>query len=185
MNNYLIYIAFLFIECIVVGSIAAYLVSLLYSSFMGAPYVPSKQKAIEETLKKAKLKKNQLFLELGSGDGRAVRTAVKLYSVEGIGIDVNPLLVWWSKFLSDRSKLKNISFLKKNILKYDLSKADVIYLFLMPEFIKKLLSKFDKEIKKDTLVISHGFKIPTWEKYCFYTLERSLFSTYFYRKSHE
>jgi len=43
---------------------------------MGSPYVATRKKRIEEILKEVELKKGKLFIELGSGDGRIVRTAV-------------------------------------------------------------------------------------------------------------
>ena len=148
---------------------------------MGAPYVASKNKIIKEILEKAKLKKNKYFIELGSGDGRVVRNAVKNYQVIGLGIEINPLLVNLSKILAKFDKIK-IDFQRKNIYHVNLEKADYLYLFLMPEMIVKLINKFNKELKKKTLVISHGFKIPGWEKKLVNQLNNKPFPTYFYIK---
>ena len=52
----------------------------------------------------------------------------------------------------------------------------------MPEMIVKLINKFNKELKKKTLVISHGFKIPGWEKKLVNQLNNKPFPTYFYIK---
>lgn len=176
------YVVFLLIELIVSFSIAAYIGSLLFSSLMGAPYVPTKQKDLEETLKAANLKKNQVFLELGSGDGRVTRTAAKLYGVQGLGIDVNPLLIWYARFLAKLHKVRNCTFQKQNIFNTDFSKADVIYQFLMPELIKKLFPKYRTEIKKGTIIISHGFEIYGLQKYLIKTVERKPFPSYIYRR---
>ena len=43
-------------------------------------------------------------------------------------------------------------------------------------------SRFNKELKKKTLVISHGFKIPGWEKKLVNQLNNKPFPTYFYIK---
>jgi len=167
-------------ELVFSASIAIYAVSMLYSQLKGAPYVPSNQKEIEELLKLAGLKPKQLMIELGSGDGRVLRTAVKNYKVQGIGIDVNPVLNSWATFLAKRQKLLNIKFISKNIFDYDLSKADAIYLFLMPELIDKLENKFNHEIRPKTIVISHGFEIKFWKKYLIKKRDHKPFPTYYY-----
>src|SRR3990167_8901150 len=162
--NVILYLAFLILELLFLSGLAAYSFGLLYSSIMGAPYVPTSKKHIDEILKKANLKKGQAFMELGSGDGRIVRRAVQSYGVRGIGVDINSLLIVLSRILAGRQHLKDISFIRRNIFDVDFSQADIIYMFLMPETIKKLLPKMEKEVRKGALVISHGFKITGWEK---------------------
>jgi hypothetical protein len=173
---------FLFFELIISLSLAIFMISILYSSIKGAPYVPTSQKDVEDTLKQANLRKGQVFLELGSGDGRVVRTAVKNYQVKGIGVDINPVLVFWSRILARRQHLTDINFIKKNIFDIDLSQADIIYLFLMPVLIERLTEKLNREIKKNSLVISHGFKIIGWEKNLIKKIDRTGFPSYFYCK---
>ena len=173
---------------------SVYTLSLIYSSLMGAPYVATRKKRIEEILKEAGLKKGKIFVEVGCGDGRIVRTAVKKYQVKGVGIDINPLLIIWARLLShsrlDResdSRLRgndnklDIIFKVENIFDTDLRKADYVYLFLMPKLIEKLALKINKELRKGTIVISHGFPIKRWKKKLFKTLERTPFPTYYYR----
>lgn len=182
MSNYTIYLGLLVIELLFAISFCIYTFSLLFSSFMGSPYVPTKNKEIDEILKQAHLKKNQLFMELGSGDGRVVRRAVQQYGVKGIGVDINALLVSFSRVKTKFSKIRNISFYAKNIMDVDLRNADVLYLFLMPELIKKLTPKLEKELKTGTLIISHGFKIEAWQgKYLTDTISHVPFPTYYYR----
>ena len=41
-------------------------------------------------LKLADVKKGDVLYDLGSGDGRMVITAAKLYGVKGTGIDIDP-----------------------------------------------------------------------------------------------
>lgn len=162
--------------------LSVYIIGLLYSSLMGAPYVPTSKKNIHDILMKAHLKKGQIFLELGSGDGRIVREAVKKHGVRGIGVDINLLLIFLSRILAKRNHIENITFKKENIFQTDLSKAEVIYFFLMPELIRKIIPRFEKEINKGTLLISHGFKIPGWEGKLIDQIDTQPFSTFFYRR---
>ena len=172
---------------------SVYGASLILSSMYGAPYVPTKNNLAKEILKEVKFKKNGLFVELGSGDARITRTAVKLYGVKGLAVDVNGLLIFWSKilwFFDSRRSLPStpigggddkLAFETGNILKTDLTKADYVYLFLFPALIKKLLPNFDRELKKGTIIISHGFPVKGYEKKLIKKVPRSTFPTYYYK----
>jgi predicted RNA methylase len=148
---------------------------------MGAFYVPTSNKIIDEILKNAGLKKGQLFFDLGSGDGRVVRAAVKKYQVRGVGIEINPLLILVSWILAKMEKLNNIEFRRENLFATDIKNADVIFVFLMPETLKSLKSKIINECQKEVLFISHGFVVEGWEKYLQKKISRRDFSTYYYR----
>lgn len=158
-----------------------YIFSLIYSSIMGSPYVPTKNKVLKDILDRAKLKKNELFVDLGCGDGRIVRFAAEKYGVHAIGIDINPSLIWLSRLKTKLKKIRNTTFSVENIYKADISNADVIYLFLLPKFLVNLQEKLKKETKKSTLIISHGFKIDGWDEYIVDTIQAKPFPTYYYR----
>jgi len=178
---YLLYWLVVIFELVFSFGIAVYSISLLVSSFKGAPYVPTKNKEIDVLLEEAKLKKGQLFFDLGCGDGRVVRIATERYGVRGIGYDVNPVLVRYARFLAKIKKVKGVQFFRKNIFDVDLKEVDVIYIFLMPKLMAKFLPKMKKELRKNTLIISHGFKVEGLEKKLFKKLDRKPFPTYFYR----
>jgi SAM-dependent methyltransferase len=162
--------------------ISVYTLFLIYSSLMGSPYVPSKQKEIEYILSQIKFKKNANFVDIGCGDGRIIRTAVKKYQVNGVGYDINPILINWAKVLTKISKLKNnIEFKITNILKESYKDAQYIYIFLMPELIVKLKKVFEHDLKKNTIIISHGFPVIGWEKKLFKKIDHSPFPTYYYK----
>ena len=135
---------------------------------------------VRHILKETKLKKGQVFYDLGCGDGRVVRTAVQEYGVKGVGVDINPLLIWVSLIKARLADLKNIHFRRENIFSSDLSDADVVYLFLMPELLAKLKKKLVSELKPKTIILSHGFKIEGWDNYLTRTVHHLPFPTYFY-----
>ena len=165
--------------------ICLFAIFTIISDIFGAPYVPTSSKILDEILKEARLEKGQLFIELGSGDGRVLRRAVKNFQVKGVGVDMNPLLIIYSKTLTSFMNLNNIHFKVGDIYKEDLKKADAIFLFLLPRTVNKLREKILGECRKNTLVISHGFKIEGWEKYLVKTQKRKLFSTYFYKITYQ
>ncbi len=176
-----LYILFIFLELVFFILFAVYMVFLVISHLKGSPYVPSNSKVLDEILKAAKLKRNTVFYDLGCGDGRVVKKAVEKYSVKGYGFDINPLLLFISRLFAKLSGLKNIYFINQNINQVGLKKADVVYVFLMPNFLDKLKPKFLKDLRRGTLVISHGFKIEGWNGRLFKKLDNKPFPTYFYR----
>ncbi len=178
----LIYLLAIFAELLFAIGFSIFTLFLFYSSFKGSPYVPTRGKEVEVILKEAKLKPKQNFYELGCGDARIARNAVKNYRVKAVAVDVNPLLIIWAKFLAKLQKLKKIEFKTEDIFKIDLSEADVVYLFLMPKLIDQLLLKLNRELKKNTLIISHGFIIEKWDRLLVKKINHKPFPTYYYRK---
>lgn len=150
---------------------------------MGSPYVPTRSKVILDILKEVRFKRNGLFVELGSGDARMVRAAVKKYRLKGMAVDINGLINFWARILSKLDKTnKDIIYKTENIFDTDLTKADYLYLFLMPDLLKKLVQKFDGELKKGTIIISHGFPIKEYKKKLVKKIDRNPFPTYYYEK---
>lgn len=178
---YYFYIAGIILELIFVITFCIFWICLIIADFKGSPFVPTKMKKIKEILQVAGLRKGQKFFDLGCGDGRVVLSAVADYQVQGVGVDINPLLIWYAKLVCWFRKIRNVIFFSKNISDTDLQKADVIYLFLMPQLISRLVPKFEKELKKNCLVISHGFKIADEDSKIFKTIKDTPFPTYFYR----
>lgn len=175
-----LYLSFLLGLMLFLMFISLYNLSLIYSSFKGSPYVATRKKRVEEILAEAGLKKGKVFMELGSGDGRVVKEAVEKYGVRGIGVDINPLLVFWARFLARKFKDK-IYFVRKNIFDVNLREADYLYLFLMPKLIEKLTPKMEKELRKGTIVISHGFPVKKWTKKLYKKITGVPFITYYYK----
>ena len=153
----------------------------LLTTFFGAPFLPTENKDLDEVFKIARLKKGQLFLELGSGDGRVVISAVEKYQVQGIGIELNPLWFWYSVFLAKIKRIQKLNFKRQNFFNTDFSPADVLFIFILPNIFAKLSKKIKKECKKGTIIICHGFEMKEFKEYQINKIERDLFPTYFYK----
>ena len=150
---------------------------------MGSPYVPSRKKQVLSILSEIPFKKTTKFLDLGCGDGRVVMAAAKQYEIQAVGIDINPMVITWAKLKMWFTKIPNVEYRVENIFKTNLGDFDVIYIFLMPKLLVELKNKLQTETKKGAVLVSHGFKIEGWEKYCYKTLPDKPFNTYFYRLS--
>ncbi len=178
-----LYIILITFEIILLGGICVYVLLLIYSWLKGAPYVPTQQKEIEGILEEAALIKGMHFLELGCGDGRVVRLAAEKFEVNGVGVDVNPELIIRANILAKSKHLDNVTFQVKNILETDLSKADVIYIYLFPKLIERIKDKLIQETKDDVFIISHGFKIPFLSSMLVKERKGTKYNTYYYQKA--
>lgn len=130
--------------------------SNLISVFWGSPWVATRKKIIKKVIEEIDLKKGQNFIELGCGDGKvlleASRTGANIF-----GYEISP----WYFFLAKIKTFgrKNIKVEFKNIWHSDLRKADVVYCYLLPNFLKKLTPKFKKELQFSARLVSIGFQI--------------------------
>lgn len=180
MHQILYYILLTF-EFVFIMTVFFYVASLLYSSIMGSPYVPTRKNELDYILQAAKLKKGDYLLEIGCGDGRFLRKAAQKYGVVGMGVDINRFVLAMARFKTKHQRIDNIEFKAQNIFDTDFGRADAIYIFLMPDFIKKLKGKMERECKRGTLIISHGFRVEGWEARQIRVLAHLPFPTYFYK----
>src|SRR5205823_9564122 len=57
------------------------------------PYVPSPQSVVSDMLRYAEVGPNDFLIDLGSGDGRIVLTAAKVFGARGVGVEIKEDLV--------------------------------------------------------------------------------------------
>lgn len=168
---------------IIVFLSAAILLVLTYmiSTLMGQPFVPTSSKEMAQILVNSGLQKGQKLLELGCGDGRFLHTAVQKLGVVGTGVELNPLLAFFAMMRGLIGRTENYHIKLADIRHISYADYDTIYLFLFPSLIEQVQDKFLKECKKGSLVISHGFVVPSIHKHLFNTLPGSGFKTYIYK----
>jgi cyclopropane fatty-acyl-phospholipid synthase-like methyltransferase len=121
-------------------------------------FVPTPQEVVDAMLKLAKVTKNDVIYDLGSGDGRIPITAAKTYGARGVGIDIDP-----QRIKEATENLKNagvgdrVKFLNQDLFTTDISEATVVTLYLLPSLNVKLIPKLNKELKPGTRIVSHAF----------------------------
>lgn len=125
-----------------------------------SPWWKTEKNAAEVIVKLASITAKDKVYELGSGDGEFLLYIADKYKIKGIGVEIDPLRVLISKV---RARLLGIShlvvFKKKNFFEEDISKADVVFLYLVPRVLREMLPKLKKELKKGTRVISYRYQM--------------------------
>jgi len=140
---------------------AALVASLIWTNPKGAPWVPSSMSAVHQMLELAEIKPDELVYDLGCGDGRIVVTAAREYQARAVGIELDPLRWLWCQLLITALGLRDrVKIQFGDLFKQDLSEADVITCYLLPETTRRLENKLLRELKPDTRVVSNTFLFP-------------------------
>jgi SAM-dependent methyltransferase len=140
------------------------LIGLSWFAGSDAPYVATKNEFIKKILKLAGVKKNKIFYELGSGDGRVVLEAA-LLGAKAFGVEQSWIRVWYSRYKAQKLDLKNAIFFHGDIFQRNYYSADVVYIYLLPKGVGRLESKLKGEIKKGSIVITQTYHFKNWKPY--------------------
>jgi hypothetical protein len=138
------------------------------------PYVPSPQSVVSDMLRYADVGPSDFLIDLGSGDGRIVLTAAKVFGARGFGVEIKDELVKRSNEAAKNEGLADrVKFLKQDLFKTDMSQATVITMYLLPDTVNLLKDKFLQELKPGTRIVSHDYPLTGWipEKYVQMDLE--------------
>jgi Methyltransferase domain len=127
------------------------------------PYVPTHEKVVAEMLKVAKVGKNDVLYDLGSGDGRIVITAAKQFGTRGVGVDIDPARVTEARENAKKAGVTDkVKFLQQDLFETDIREATVVTLYLLPEVNLRLRPKLLSDLKPGTRVVSHNYDMGDW-----------------------
>ncbi|MEA5604615.1 class I SAM-dependent methyltransferase [Nostoc sp. UHCC 0252] len=128
------------------------------------PYVPTPQPVVDAMLEVAKVGKNDVLYDLGSGDGRIVVTAAQKFGTRGVGIDINPERIQEANENAKKAGVTDrVKFVQQDLFTTDFSEATVVTLYLLPEVNLKLRPKILSELKPGTRIVSHAFDMGDWK----------------------
>jgi 16S rRNA G966 N2-methylase RsmD len=127
------------------------------------PYVPTPQIVVDEMLNMANVTAKDFVVDLGSGDGRVIITAARNFKASGLGVDIDAKLV---ELANQQAKTAGVAdrarFLEQDMFKTDLSRATVVTLYVMPDFMEKLRPKLISELKPGARIVAHDYYMSQW-----------------------
>jgi len=122
-------------------------------------YVPTPYEVVDKMFELADIRPGEIVYDLGCGDARIPVMASKKYGIRSWGFDINPVRVRESLENVKKNKVENLVTIKQqDIFELDLSKADVITLYLLPRLNVKLIPQLDK-LKPGCRIVSHDFNM--------------------------
>ena len=161
LDHPLVFIFIIFIG----GLFAAKMLFVLSVAFVlpitkGALFVPTASSRIRTFLDAVPMKTGDLFVDIGCGDGRALRAARKRYQVRAVGYEVNPLVYAAARLLClGRS---GIRIRWGDFRTMNMSGADVVFCYLFPDALIDVARKLKAELKPNARVVSCNFPLPAW-----------------------
>ena len=127
-------------------------------------FVPTPQEVVDAMLKLAKVTKNDVIYDLGSGDGRIPITAAKTYGARGIGVDIDPQRIAEANANAKAAGVTHlVTFKLEDAMTTDVSQATVVTLYLLSSSNLKLRPILTRQLKPGTRIVAHNFAMGDWE----------------------
>ena len=128
------------------------------------PFAGSPPGVVAQMLELARVNKEDVVYDLGSGDGRIVIAAAQRCGARGIGFDLDPELVAQSRRNADSAGVADrVQFFRRDLFTVDLREATVVTLYLFEEINVKLRPKLLTELRPGTRIVSHDFGMGDWK----------------------
>jgi len=149
--------------------------------FFGSPWHPTSKKMVRRILEFCEPEAGQVLIDPGSGDGRVLVIGAKEFGLRGIGLEIDPLKVFWSRWNVRRAGLTDrVSILHHNLFDFDYREADILFLYLTHQALDKLIPKIREQLKPTVKIVSYRFciqgmtpdKVNTDRTLFLYTLNR-------------
>jgi hypothetical protein len=126
---------------LLVGFLA--LIPTAYAAQIGAPYVPTFRRALEEAFDFIKLGPGDVLIDLGSGDGKVVVLAARR-GASAIGYELSPFM-WLigavRALFVPRARIRYGNFYRQK-----LSEATVVFAFLMPQNMERVRTYLSRQV---------------------------------------
>ena len=112
----------------------------------------------------AQLKPGETLYDLGSGEGRILITAARKFKAKAVGIELSPELCKAAMVHVKALRLEDqIRIIHGNLLKVDLSPADVVTIYLLTASNDLLRPNLERDLKPGARVVSHDYQIRGWK----------------------
>ncbi len=130
---------------------------------IAGPYVPTPWVIVDEMMKLADIRADDVVYDLGSGDGRLVITAARRFKARGVGIELQPELVELARAGAVKEGVADrVKFVQGDLFETDIREASVVTLYLLPRFVTRLVPRFLAELRPGTRIVSHDYPLVPW-----------------------
>jgi SAM-dependent methyltransferase len=127
---------------------------------MVCPFVASSTDISNKICTLADISKEDIFLDLGCGDGTALVSVALQTGAQCIGYEIDPLLCATARRKLAEAGLTSATVHEQDICSADYSSASVIYIFLVPSCMKALSPILRSQAAPGTRIISYHFPLP-------------------------
>lgn len=126
-----------------------------------SPWWRTNKKVAKAACRLAKITNKDIVYELGSGDGEFILTAGSDFRAKkAVGIEIDHTRYLVSILKQKTRDVKNVKFIRRDFKKVKLNDATVVYFYLVPAVIKRIMPKLKTELKPGTKIVSFRYKVP-------------------------
>lgn len=143
-------------------SLAIYFVFTVVAIFRGSAPIPSRHSTVKRMMAVAAVKPGDRLVDLGSGDGRILFHAAAR-GAECVGFEINPFLCWYTRLRAFVTRTSGVQVLQSDLWKADLSQADVLTIYMVPQYMPRLKAKVQAEMKPGSRIVAAVYPFPDWE----------------------
>lgn len=127
------------------------------------PFVPTPEPVVEAMLDLADVGAGDFVLDLGSGDGRIVVAAARDRGARALGVDLDPRRIAEARDAARQAGVTDrVNFVQGDLFDQDLSRADVLTMYLLPEVNLRLRPVILERMRPGARVVSHDFDMGEW-----------------------
>ena len=127
------------------------------------PFVVTPPELGDAMLRLASVTARDVVFDLGSGDGRIVIQAARVFGARGVGVEIDPQLVTLSRDSALTGGVADrVTILWQDIFVTDIREASVVTLYLNEDVNIRLRPKILKETRPGTRVVSNTFGMGDW-----------------------
>lgn len=124
-------------------------------------YVPTPKDLVRKMLRVAGVRRGETVFDLGAGDGRILIEAVRGFGARAIGVEMDP-----ERLARIQERLTatgtEATVLAGDLMRVDLSSADVVTIYLSASVNAKLAEKLRNELKPGARIVSLDYVLPGW-----------------------
>lgn len=134
-----------------------------FGAGLDVPYIQTTAPVVRAMLELAQVKKGEMVIDLGCGDGRMAIAAATDFGARSIGYDLDPRRIAESRENARRAGVsERVHFEVQDALAANISQANVVVMYLIPLLIETLTPRLLSELGEGTRVVSHSFPIRAW-----------------------
>lgn len=131
---------------------------------LDVPYKGTRPAVVARMLEMAEVGTDDHVIDLGTGDGRILIAAAREHGARGVGIDLDAVLIGKAQASARNAGVADrVRFETGDLFKADLSAADVVTMYLLPEVNYRLCPRLLAQLKPGARIVSHAFDMGDWQ----------------------
>lgn len=131
---------------------------------LDVPYHGTRPPVIAQMLDVAQVGRDDHVIDLGTGDGRILIAAARDRGAGGLGIDLDKVMVRRAEANARAAGVaERVRFASGDLFEADLSAADVVTMYLLPEVNLRLCPRLLAQLRPGARIVSHAFDMGQWQ----------------------